>query len=169
MVFSSMQNKVLVLGAKMEMIYSSQDLLYTDIWTLQGMCLNGKFEWFNIFFNYFSFPVKPGNSNSKFVIGIGLLFLMAKFSWMSSELKLWRYYVPSQCGRHRCEKDCTLGEKDARMQDRTRIWSRASTLLLISYATWVSRDRGHNFHSLFLKDRESFESYSGRLESYLLY
>lgn len=38
MTFSSMQNKVLVLGTKVEMIYSSQDLLYTDVWTLQGMC-----------------------------------------------------------------------------------------------------------------------------------
>jgi len=80
MILSSMQNKVLVLGTKMEMIYSSQDLLYIDIWTLQRVCLNGKFEWFNIFFNYFSFLVKPSNSNSKFVIGIKLLFLTAKFS-----------------------------------------------------------------------------------------
>lgn len=74
MVFSSMQNKVLVLGTKIETIHSSQDWLYADVWAPQGMCLNGKLEWFLFFFNYFSFLVKPGNSNSNVVTGIGLTF-----------------------------------------------------------------------------------------------
>lgn len=99
-----MQNKVLVLGTEMEMIYSFQDLLYADVWTLHGMCLNRKIEWFNIVFNCFSLLVKSGNSHSKFVIGIGLLFLRAKLSWMYSEVKLRRYYVAPRCGKHRCEK-----------------------------------------------------------------
>lgn len=75
MVFFSVQNKVLVLGTKIETIYSSQDQPYTDVWAPQGMCLNGKLEWFN----YFSFLVKPGNSNSKAVMGIRLIFQWQSF------------------------------------------------------------------------------------------
>lgn len=59
MVFSSMQNKVLVLGTKIKTIYSSEDWLYTNVCAPQGTCLNEKLEWFLFFFfNYFSFLVK---------------------------------------------------------------------------------------------------------------
>lgn len=64
--------------------------------------------------------------------------------------------------------DCTLGEKDAWMQDGVRIRSHASVSLLISYATWVRCDCGYNFHRLYLKNTENFESYIRRLESCLL-
>lgn len=128
MIFSSMPNKVLVLGTKVEMIYSSRDLLYSDIWTLQGMCLSGKFEWFIFyyyFYYYFSLPVKPSNSNSKFVIGIWLLFLMAKFSWIHPEMKLkcaftlCRAVISTAVS---CLPDPTLGEKGVWMWDRSGIW-----------------------------------------------
>lgn len=126
------------------------------------------------FFNYFSFLVKPSNSQFKVchrnqaVLFYGKFFLDVLKGEVTKILRASTLWA-AQIWKGVSLSDCTLGEKDAQMQDGTRIWSSASALLLISYATWVSCDYGHNFHRLFLKDRESFESYTGRLESYLLY
>lgn len=126
-----MPNKVLVLGTKVEMIYSSRDLLYSDIWTLQGMCLSGKFEWlifYNYFYYYFSLPVKPSNSNSKVchrnmaALFNGKVFLDTprdEVMKLKCAFTLCRAVISTAVS---CLPDPTLGEKGVWMWDRSGIW-----------------------------------------------